>query len=69
VQAQDEFLASVPHELRSPLDAILGWVHLLKTGELDPERARRALETIERNARSQSRATPWSAVIQIGCSR
>jgi len=50
---KDEFLATVSHELRTPLTAILGWARMLETG-LDPETAARAIETIRRNARSQS---------------
>ena len=51
---KDEFLATVSHELRTPLTAILGWAHLMRTGRLEEEATARALETIERNARSQS---------------
>jgi PAS domain S-box-containing protein len=51
---KDEFLATVSHELRTPLTAILGWAHLMRGGQLEGEGAERALETIERNARSQA---------------
>jgi PAS domain S-box-containing protein len=51
---KDEFLATVSHELRTPLTAILGWAHLLRGGQLEGKGAANALETIERNARSQS---------------
>jgi PAS domain S-box-containing protein len=51
---KDEFLATVSHELRTPLTAILGWAHLMRGGSLAGESAAKALETIERNARSQS---------------
>ena len=50
---KDEFLATVSHELRTPLMAVLGWTHLLRTNNLDDAGKQRALETIERNARSQ----------------
>lgn len=50
---KDEFLATVSHELRTPLNAVLGWTHLLRSNNLDKEGRIRALETIERNARSQ----------------
>ena len=53
-QLKDEFLAAVSHELRTPLNAMLGWVSLLRGGRLDPEKAERALEVIERNARAQA---------------
>ncbi|MCG3163670.1 MAG: Sensor histidine kinase RcsC [Acidobacteria bacterium] len=52
---KDEFLATVSHELRAPLNAIQGWVKLLRDGRLKPDEAARALETIERSTRSQNR--------------
>jgi PAS domain S-box-containing protein len=52
---KDEFLATVSHELRSPLNAIQGWVKLLRDGRLSPEETARALEIIERGARAQTR--------------
>ncbi len=53
-RTKDEFLATLSHELRTPLTAILGWSHLVRTGGLDKSQLNRAVETIERNARSQS---------------
>ena len=53
-RTKDEFLATLSHELRTPLTAILGWSHLVRTGKLDKPQLTRAVETIERNARSQS---------------
>ena len=53
-RTKDEFLATLSHELRTPLTAILGWSHLVRTGKLEEEQLLRAVETIERNARSQS---------------
>ncbi|HEX4900732.1 MAG TPA: ATP-binding protein [Pyrinomonadaceae bacterium] len=50
---KDEFLATVSHELRTPLMAVLGWAHLLRSNNLDETGQRRAIETIERNARAQ----------------
>ncbi len=50
---KDEFLAVVSHELRSPLNPILGWSQLLRRGTLTPEKTTYALETIERNAQLQ----------------
>ncbi|MEW6733340.1 MAG: response regulator [Acidobacteriota bacterium] len=51
---KDHFLATVSHELRTPLNAILGWTRLLRSGKLIDTEATRALETIERNAKSQA---------------
>lgn len=51
---KDEFLATVSHELRTPLNSILGWGQILNSGKLSPEEQRSALDTIYRNARSQS---------------
>ncbi|WP_456341416.1 MULTISPECIES: ATP-binding protein [Tolypothrix] len=51
---KDEFLAVLSHELRSPLNPILGWTKLLQTGKLDARASQRALETIERNAKLQT---------------
>ncbi len=52
---KDEFLATVSHELRTPLNAMMGWAVMLRSGKLDEKTAARALETIERNTRSQSK--------------
>ena len=51
---KDEFLATLSHELRSPLNAILGWTQLLQNRTFSPAATKRALETIERNARLQT---------------
>jgi signal transduction histidine kinase len=51
---KDEFLATVSHELRNPLAPILTWTQLLRSGTLDKEKTRRALEVIERNVASQA---------------
>jgi PAS domain S-box-containing protein len=54
-RAKDFFLAFVSHELRSPLNAILGWAKILLTKTVDETTRRNALETIERSARLQTK--------------
>jgi signal transduction histidine kinase/CheY-like chemotaxis protein len=51
---KEDFLATLSHELRTPLNALLGWMHVLKMPTADEATKKRALESIERNARAQS---------------
>ncbi|GAA6619063.1 ATP-binding protein [Scytonema sp. NUACC26] len=51
---KDEFLAVLSHELRSPLNPILGWSQLLLSSKLDATKTIHALQTIERNAKLQA---------------
>jgi len=53
-QIKDQFLANLSHELRTPMNIIIGWAHLLRTGPLDESQRHRATEAIERAARSQA---------------
>jgi signal transduction histidine kinase len=50
---KDEFLAVLSHELRTPMNPILGWLKLLQAGKLNAEKATEAIATIERNAKLQ----------------
>ena len=50
---KDEFLATLSHELRTPMNAILGWVSLLARGEVID--TGRAIEVIQRNAQLQAK--------------
>lgn len=54
-RSKDFFLAFVSHELRAPLNAILGWSKILLSKQVDEATTRNALETIERSARVQAK--------------
>src|SRR5262245_63248700 len=55
-RAKDEFLAIVSHELRSPLNALRGWGHLLgSTRPLEAGLVERATQAIKRNVEHQAR--------------
>jgi PAS domain S-box-containing protein len=54
-RSKDEFLATLSHELRNPLNAIVGWLRMLRSGVLDRDRFERALEAAERNAQVQTK--------------
>ena len=54
-QIKDEFLATLSHELRTPMTAILGWANVLSSrGAASTEELRQGLQAIERNARAQA---------------
>lgn len=52
-RAKDRFIAVLAHDLRAPLNAVLGWTQMLRTEILDRDGRDRALATIERNGRNQ----------------
>ena len=52
-RAKDEFLATLSHELRSPLNAIIGWSEVARL-RTDSEEVHQALRVILRNARFQT---------------
>ncbi|PSB05032.1 chemotaxis protein CheB [Merismopedia glauca] len=52
--AKDEFLSIVSHELRNPLNAMLGWTRLLRKRNMDATKMTQALEAIERSAMAQN---------------
>lgn len=53
-RVKDEFVATLSHELRTPISAILGWSHQLRTAAPQGDLAH-GLEVIERNTRAQAR--------------
>ena len=52
---KDEFMATLSHELRGPLSAMVGWVHVLGAGGLDDATRERGRAAIERSANAQTR--------------
>lgn len=52
---KEEFLATLSHELRNPLNAILGWATILSRKPGLPEPVMQGLQAIERNSRIQAR--------------
>jgi len=54
-KAKDEFLASLSHELRTPMTATLGWVSLMRMTDFDRDQTRDAMDAIEQGTRTQAR--------------
>jgi signal transduction histidine kinase/CheY-like chemotaxis protein len=56
LRAKDEFLSTLSHEIRQPLNAVLGWTRILRDrSEVEPDLLSRALSVIDRNATLQAR--------------
>jgi len=51
---KDHFLAMISHELRTPINSILGWAPLIRAGKISDAESVHGLEVIERNARVQA---------------
>ena len=51
---KEEFLATLSHELRNPLNAILGWATVLNRKPDLSEEVRNGLKAIERNSKIQA---------------
>ena len=54
-RGRDQFLSTLSHELRAPLNAIVGWATILDRGGLPADQTTRALQIILRNANAQVR--------------
>ncbi|HET7596558.1 MAG TPA: CHASE domain-containing protein [Burkholderiales bacterium] len=52
---KDQFLATLSHELRTPIAAIVGWASMLRKGQLTESQVREGIAVIDRNARTQAR--------------
>jgi PAS domain S-box-containing protein len=53
-RTKDLFLATLSHELRSPLSAILSWSQLMERGGLSPEKMALGIRTIKENVWAQN---------------
>ncbi len=54
-RAKDEYLAMVSHELRNPVNIMLGWVQILNRSRPDDGISSQAMQAIERSAKTQLR--------------
>jgi signal transduction histidine kinase len=54
-RSKDEFLSTLSHELRNPLNAVHGWASLIERGQLGEAQTRRAVQIIVRNVNAQIR--------------
>jgi PAS domain S-box-containing protein len=54
-RTKDDFVAVLSHELRNPLNAIGGWVHVLKMRNRSPELLEKGLVAIDRSVKAQAR--------------
>jgi PAS domain S-box-containing protein len=53
--AKDQFLATLSHELRSPLNVMLGWTQMLRDGHMSADAIGRGFDVLERSVRLQSK--------------
>jgi len=54
-RVKDQLLSLVSHELRAPLNVMLGWARVLEAQQADAEVSARAVRIIERSAQAESR--------------
>ncbi len=52
-RAKDVFLATLSHEMRTPLNAIVGWLAILRLGHSSSSQLHEGLQAIERNTKAQ----------------
>ena len=53
-RSKDVFLATLSHEVRTPLNAILGWATILRSPKCTDAEIAEGLEVIERNCKAQA---------------
>src|SRR4029079_849036 len=52
--AKDDFLMTLSHELRTPMNAIAGWTAMLRSKELEASQTDHALTVIQRNTQAMT---------------
>jgi len=53
--AKDQFLATLSHELRSPLNVMLGWIQMLRAGQMNDDSVARGFDVLDRSVRLQAK--------------
>ncbi|BDA71031.1 Signal Transduction Histidine Kinase (STHK) with CheB and CheR activity [Calothrix sp. PCC 7716] len=53
-RSKDKFLSILSHELRNPLNSLVGWAQLLRRQKVDANKLARGLEAIENSAKIQT---------------
>ena len=53
-RAKDEFLATLSHELRTPMTSVMGWSQMLDEEELDDTTRRQAVDAVRKSAKVQA---------------
>jgi len=53
-RSKDLFLATLSHEVRTPLNAIMGWAAVLRSGKADAATMQEGLEVIDRSCKAQA---------------
>ncbi len=53
LKGRDQFMAALSHELRTPINVILGWIKLLRENPSDEAMVKQAVDTLDRNAELQ----------------
>lgn len=53
--AKDQFLATLSHELRSPLNVMIGWIQMLRSDQISPDAAARGFDVLDRSVRLQAK--------------
>jgi signal transduction histidine kinase/ActR/RegA family two-component response regulator len=53
-RAKDEFLATLSHELRTPMTSIMGWAQMLSEEGMDAESIRMGIDAINKGSKAQA---------------